>query len=118
MKFERNIDPRTSMGIGEINNPLTICKAEYVLDYHGNKSAWTELDHHKLATFLGFLDRQKERVNLSQSGWRAGAFVRFDTVNEETEEYQEEVPLNGILGRCVRIEFEDTIYRIPSHIEI
>lgn len=118
MKFERNIDPRTSMGVGQINNPLTICQAEYMVDYHGYKSTWTIINTHQLRTFLSFLNKQKGKISLTESGWRAGAFMRFLFIDEKEGKVFHEAPLSEIIGRCVRIEFEDIIYRIPSCIEI
>ncbi len=117
-KFERTSDHHKNLGIGQVNNPLTIIKAQYLLSNTEELKTYGELHPHNIQTFLNFLERDPQNKDLKKSGWTVGKTLIFETIDERSGEHRSKVPLTFLLGKCVRIEFEERIYRIPSQIKV
>ena len=118
MNFERQkSDIKKSIGIGQVNNPLTIVRAHIRVGEDGSDE-YGELELNNLRAFLNMMEKDSEGKDLKATGWTVGTTMIFETINEITGEHRYKVPLIDLLGKCVRIEFEEEVYRIPANTKV
>lgn len=120
MNFERGQDPKTAMGVGGIKNPLTIISISYPIggtNPDGKKFQWWgKLEGVQIHQFLNYLEKANPGDSYN-SGYDMTPNVRFEVIEEAVNfsKGSYTVSIGDLAGRCVRVEFELEVYRIPKH---